>query len=81
MSRHFGERAKKRQTTPNVARAKARKLKKREMRLQEERTEAKKRNISVDQLRRERWEEVSRIRKANLTMSHISSSYSYGRGW
>ena len=79
MSRHFRERVNKRQTTPNVARAKKRKLKKREMRLQEERTEAKRRKISVDQLRRERWEEANRIRKANLTMSHISISYDYDR--
>ena len=67
MSRHFGERAKKRQTTPNVARAKKRKSEKRKMRLQEERTEARRKGITVEQLRRERWEEAETARRANYS--------------
>lgn len=49
-------------TTSNVAKAKARKRLTRQRRLQGEIAEADRRDISVEQLRRERWQEARKFR-------------------
>jgi len=79
MSRHFGERAKKRQTTPNVAMAKARKRANREKRLRAEMAEAAGKGITVEQLRREKREEADEIRRKNPAIP-VSGGYS-DRWW
>jgi hypothetical protein len=68
--------------TANVARAKARKLAKRQERRATEESEAMLRGISIEQLRRERYQEADRARKESYMPTFFSPRYDYsGYRW